>query len=162
MRRQSPGQSIVEMALMLPLLLMILFGIIDIGYYIYGYGTIYMAARNGTEKAASLPPFPSQLNNWNDDCMTAILDETKRTIILFSDFTSSNVQVSYPNNKRELGEPVQVQVNYNIQPLTPLFQFISFGNQGVMPVHIAARRSIESLAAGPPSPEHPNAVACSQ
>jgi len=150
------------MALILPMLLMVLFGIIDLGYYIYGYSTIYMAARNGTEKAASLAPYPARLNDWSEDCMAAILEETQKGVVLFSDFNSSNIQVSYPTNQRDLGQPIQVQVVYNIQPLTPLFQIVAFGNQGVMPVNIAARRSIESLGAGPPSPDHPNGIVCSQ
>lgn len=150
------------MALMLPLLLMILFGIIDLGYYIYGYSTIYMAARNGTEKAASLAPYPTRLNDPSEGCMQAIFDETKKGVVLFSDFNNSNIQVSYPTGKRDLGEPIQVRVMYNIKPLTPLFQFVSFGNQGVMSINIAARRSIENLGAGPPSPDHPNGIVCSQ
>src|SRR5690349_3707334 len=150
MRRRSTGQSLVEMALMLPLLLMVLFGIIDMGYYIYGYSTIYMAARNGTEKAASLAPYTTQLSNWNEGCMAAILDETKKGVVLFPDFNSGNIQVSYPTNKRELGQPIQVQVTYSIKPLTPLFQFVMVGNNGVMPVNITARRSVENLGAGPP------------
>jgi Flp pilus assembly protein TadG len=150
------------MALMLPLLLMVLFGIIDMGYYIYGYSTIYMAARNGTEKAASLAPYTTQLNNWNEGCMAAILDETRKGVVLFPDFNSSNIQVSYPTNKRELGEPIQVQVTYSIKPLTPLFQFVMVGNNGVMSVNITARRSVENLGAGPPSPDHPNGIVCSQ
>jgi len=162
MRRQTKGQSLVEMALMLPLLLVILFGIIDLAYYIYGYGTIYMSARNGTEKAAELAPYMTRLNDPTEDCMAAIYQETQHGVVLFSDFNTSNVRVSYPTGKRELGQPIQVQVIYNIQPLTPLFQFISFGNKGVMPVNISARRSIENLGSGPPSPDHPNGIVCSQ
>jgi hypothetical protein len=141
---------------------MVLFGIIDLGYYIYGYSTIYMAARNGTEKAAELAPYATRLNDPSEDCMAAIFQETQKGVVLFSDFSSNNVTVSYPTGKRELGEPIQVQVIYNINPLTPLFRFVSFGNQGVMPVKITARRSIENLGAGPPSSDHPNGIVCSQ
>ena len=161
MRRHSEGQSVVEMALMLPLLLMILFGIVDLGYYIYGYQTIYEAARNGTEKAAELAPYPTRLNDPTEECMAAILAETQKGVVLFSDFSSNNVQVSYPTGQRALGEPIQVLITYNIQPLTPLFRLVSFGSQGVMPVRIAARRSIENLGSAPPSPDHPNGIACS-
>ena len=163
MQRHSEGQSLVEMALMLPLLLIILFGIVDLGYYIYGYQTIYEAARNGSEKAAELAPFQSKLSPLDptEDCVHAVLDETQKGVVLFSDFSSSNVQISYPdNNTRALGEPIQVEITYNIQPLTPLFRLVSFGNQGVMPVHVTARRSIESLGFGPPSPGHPNGIVC--
>jgi hypothetical protein len=147
------------MALMLPLLLLILFGIIDLGYYIYSYGTIYQAARNGTEKAAELPPYPSKISpslNTGDDCVNAILRATETGAVLFPDIANS-VQLSYPNNTRALGEPIQVEITYNIQPLTPLFRFVAFGNQGVMTVHVQARRSIESLG---DNPNYANGVAC--
>jgi hypothetical protein len=50
------AQSLVELALLLPLLLILLFGIIDMGWYVYGYSTIWSAARNGAEAAAQVPP----------------------------------------------------------------------------------------------------------
>lgn len=56
------GQSLVEMSLILPLLLILLFGIIDIGYYVYCYGTVYQAARRGSDLAAYYPPFPTRLD----------------------------------------------------------------------------------------------------
>src|SRR5262245_59675086 len=43
-KRQS-GQSMVEMALLLPFLLFVTLGIIDMGWYIFGYATVYQAAR---------------------------------------------------------------------------------------------------------------------
>ena len=159
MRRRSTGQSLVEMALLLPLLLMIVFGIIDLGYYVYGYSTIYNAARNGTERAANLGPFTTRLNDPNEPCMRAIMNETLKHVSLFGDFTTGNIQVSYPQT-RALGQPIQVQLTYNIRPLTPLFRLIPFGNQGVMSVQIAARRSVENLGSGPVSTNDPNGIVC--
>ena len=149
------------MALLLPLLMMIIFGIIDLGYYVYGYSTIYNAARNGTERAANLGPYVTQLNNPNEPCMKAIMNETLRHVSLFGDFTTSNIQVSYPQT-RALGRPIQVQLTYNIKPLTPLFRLVAFGNQGVMPVQIAARRSVENLGSGPVSEGDPDGIVCDQ
>ena len=57
-------------------------------------------------------------------------------------------------------EPIQVRIQYNIQPLTPLFRLVRFGNQGVMPVNIAARRSIEALGNGPITSQNPNGIVC--
>jgi hypothetical protein len=153
---------------MLPLLLLLLFGIIDLGYYIYGYSTIYMAARNGTEKAAELAPYKSMISptlNSTDPCVKAVLEEVAHGAVLFPDIVNS-VQISYPdtsggtNGTRALGEPIQVLITYNIKPLTPLFQFVSFGSQGVMPVRIAARRSLENLGSGPRSADNPDRIVC--
>jgi TadE-like protein len=162
MRRHITGQSTVEMALMLPMLLLVLFGIIDMGYYIYGYSTIYFAARNGTEVAAELPPYQTQLNNSGDGCTGAILDATQHGVVMFSDFSTNNVTISYPTNTRALGEPIEVRVQYNIQPLTPLFRLVSFGNKGVLSVNIAARRSIEGLGNGPITAQNPSGIVCGE
>ena len=163
MQRRTHGQSLVEMALMLPLLLMIIFGIIDIGYYVYGYATIYQAARNGSEVASQLPPYASAIGNpvrTDDACVRAILEATEQGAVLFPDVRNF-VSISYPaGSSRALGKQIQVAINYTIQPLTPLFQFVSFGNQGVMTVRIQARRSIENLGATPPTDQYPDGVLC--
>jgi hypothetical protein len=151
------------MALMLPLLLMVLFGIIDIGYYVYGYATVYQAARNGTEVAAQLPPYQSAIGSplrTDDDCVRAILDATEKGAVLFPDIRNF-VAISYPTGStRSLGDQIQVTITYNIQPLTPLFRLISFGNQGVMAVRVEARRSIESLGSTPPTTQYPDGQVC--
>lgn len=111
MRRQNTslaeGQSLLEMTFILPLLLILLFAIIDLGYYIYGYATIYQAARKGSDVAAYYPPFPSRLRNgyevvgtdpdtgdpiygtrhadWYDTrdyCVKAIVDSTQQGAVL--------------------------------------------------------------------------------
>src|SRR5262245_10697202 len=111
MRRRTTGQSLVEMALMLPILILVLFGIIDLGYYIYGYGTIYMAARNGTEKASQLAPYKSTISpalNTAEPCVSAIVTAIKKGAVLFPDIDQS-IQISYPDNdQRAMGEPIQV------------------------------------------------------
>lgn len=160
MRRRANGQSLVEMALLLPLLLMILFGIIDLSYYVYGYATIYQAARNGSEKAAELPPYEAKLGDPTDDCTHAILDAAEKGAVTFTDILDpmrQHIRIIYPTGQRELGQPIEVSIDYDIKPLTPLFRFISFGNQGNMPVHATARRTIESLGN---NPNYANGVAC--
>lgn len=49
--RQGSGQSLVEFALLLPILLLILMGVFDFGRAIYAYNTVSEAARNGARVA---------------------------------------------------------------------------------------------------------------
>ena len=50
--KTSPqGQALVEFALVLPILLLLIFGIIDAGRLIYTYNTVSNAARNGARVA---------------------------------------------------------------------------------------------------------------
>lgn len=163
--KRTKGQSMVEMALLLPFIVMIIFGIIDMGWYIFGYATVYQAARNGAEKAAEIPPFPNRVNplDRTDNCVATILDATRAGTpeVMFTDIASGNngntFALSYPSGKRQLGEPIQIDMVYNIQPLTPFWRFITFGSQGTMRVKMATRRSIESMGDNPNSP---NQFAC--
>ena len=151
----------VEMALLLPFLLFVVFGIIDMGWYIYGYSTIYQAARNGAEKAAELPPLDqrclAQRCSRNDDMRENDheRDAVDGAPIFFPDLTTgTNAQQYYHDQlprtgRRALGQPVQIDISYKLQPLTPLWRFVTFGTQGTMTVTTTARRSIESLGDNP-------------
>ena len=163
--KRTKGQSMVEMALLLPFIVLIIFGIIDMGWYIFGYATVYQAARNGAEKAAEIPPFPNKVSplDRTDNCVATILDATRAGTpeVMFTDIASgangNTFALSYPSGKRQLGEPIQIDMVYNIQPLTPFWRFITFGTQGTMRVKMATRRSIESMGDNPNSP---NQFAC--
>ena len=163
--QKTPGQSMVEMALLLPLIVMVIFGIIDMGWYIFGYATVYQAARNGAEKAAEIPPYPNKISPLNRShlCVSRIIGATREGTpeVMFTDIASGNngntFALSYPSGKRGLGEPIQIDLVYNIQPLTPFWRLITFGTQGTMRVQMATRRSIESMGDSPTSPD---LVAC--
>jgi hypothetical protein len=175
MEKRTGGQSMVEMALLLPFILLVVFGIIDLGYYIYGYASIYQAARNGAEKAAELPPFPrfvAPLRTTGPDkaetCVSNILAATQAVAGQFPDLTdgsnpANTITINYPMTNasgqplRALGSPIEISINYQLRPLTPLWRFVTFGSQGTMQVRTTARRSIEALGNNPTAI---NLVAC--
>lgn len=124
MRQRVRGQSLVEIALILPLLVLIIFGIIDLGYYVYGYSTIYQAARNAAEKASQFPPYPNQVGyktssgtqppsgwpegkplrndagQWKDACVIQVLNKLQEDATLFPDLTDAGkdyITIKYPN-----------------------------------------------------------------
>jgi hypothetical protein len=173
MQKRADGQSIVEMALLLPLLVLILFGIIDLSYYIFGYSTMYQAARNGAEKASDLPPYPSKVGPLNpnmdrsDICVSNIISATESVAVRFPTLSNESlgntIRISYPftgsdgQPLRTLGAPIEVSIVYNLQPLTPLWRFVTFGTRGTMTIRTTARRSIEALGDNPTAL---NLVAC--
>jgi hypothetical protein len=92
-----------------------------------------------------------------------VLSATQSGAVLFPDLTSgtnpnNTIAINYPaqdasgNPIRALGQPVEINITYNLNPLTPLWRFVTFGTQGTMRVTTTARRSVESLG------ENPNAV----
>lgn len=169
MKRRTKGQSLVEMALILPIMLLVIFGIVDMSYYIYGYATVYMSVRNGAEKATQIPPMPNRLNplDRNDICVYNILKEMQDNAVLFPDLTgitpgypaAGNIEILYPV-KRAVGEQIQVKITYNLEPLTPLWRLVPIGNSGMFPVSITTRRSIEMLGNNPNITYAPNLVVC--
>jgi len=68
LKAKRRGQAIVEMALITPLLLMLSFGVIDFGYYMYNYvqaaNCVREAARRASVRAADAanPPYCSEAN----------------------------------------------------------------------------------------------------
>jgi Flp pilus assembly protein TadG len=50
-RRRSRGQALVEFALIFPVFILLLFGILDLGRAIYAYNTVGQAAREGARVA---------------------------------------------------------------------------------------------------------------
>lgn len=51
MVKDEKGQSMVEMALVLPVLLLLLVGVLDFGRTVYSYAHLHMAAQEGVRKA---------------------------------------------------------------------------------------------------------------
>jgi hypothetical protein len=172
MPRRSTGQSLVEMALIAPILFALLFAIVDLGYYIWGYSTLFSAARAGAEAASQLPPYQSRLAlraqgdpGWlNDPCVQRILEVTNDSTGFFP-VDVNQVTILYPNsadpNPRRLGGVIEVQIDYVIEPLTPLVSFINtmLGDNGTMRIKVTAQRTIESLGN---NPNFANGIACTE
>jgi hypothetical protein len=175
MRRKTRGQSLVEMAFILPLLLLIIFGIIDFGYYIYSYATVYQAARNAAEVAAGAPPYPGRISADHDDpkdlhadadtCVRQILAAAQDGAVLFEDL-EDHVTIVYPeyqldprngqpipaDDRRKIGYPIEIGIKYEVEPLTPLWKLVPIGDEGVIEISTVSRRSIEAYGRDPSSP----------
>ncbi|WP_322511969.1 TadE family protein [Chloroflexus sp.] len=173
------GQSIVEMALLLPVMLMVIFGIIEFGYLIFAYSMVSQAARNGAEVAAQLPPYQSWLDLRNnppanypgftaDACVRGIMEAVRSDVVLFDGQANEGrriedyVAIRYPNGgqTRNLSDrgPIEIEINYPVRTITPLFQMIGISN-GTINVRVVQRRSIENLGIDPTSPR---GVACAR
>ncbi|MFQ3663210.1 MAG: TadE family protein [Chloroflexaceae bacterium] len=183
MDRRNTGQSIVEMALILPFMLLVLFGIMEFGYIIWAYSTVSQAARNGAEAAAQVPPYESWLayrtnppgdsdypGFRGDACVNTILAAIESDTTLFSGDINRNrrvvdfVTIRYPNggNTRNLRDrgPIEVEISYPVTGLTPLFQLLRIGgSEGTITLRVIQRRSIENLGM---DPTRPAGVACAR
>ncbi len=115
------GQAIVETALILPIILLILMGIIDFGLMFNNYLVISNAAREGARNAAvgsSDTNIRSMILN-----ITTTLDQAQLTTTI------------YPSELlRKKGEEVTVTVEYDNRLITPIISAIVPN-----PLHIRAK-----------------------
>jgi len=103
--KKTTGQSIVEFALVLPVLLLILMGIIEFGRLLETTNVLTSAAREGVRVAAVTAPDASQVNNAAQNILTA------------NNISNATITVNGPNTNREVS--VTVQITY--VPLTGSF-----------------------------------------
>ena len=118
-RRRTSGQGLVEMALILPVLLLIFMGIIDFGRAIYAYNAVSNAAREG----ARLGIVDQRLTGGT---YNAAVEAANQATVLGIDPTDPNqVLVTFPDPGGvcptiAVGCPVSVRVQYQFSPLTPI------------------------------------------
>jgi len=100
------GQSAVEFALLLPVLMLILFGVVDLGRVFFAAITIANAARAGVRYATQHPSDPN-------GAIAVANAEAQGQGIVLTDPTVSSVTVSCPQGCGS-NLPVQVTVTYNV------------------------------------------------
>jgi len=104
------GQAMVEFALMLPLLLIVLFMVVDFGVGLTRWIQITNAAGEGARCGGVGADIPE---------ITQRVVDTSNGIV-----DPANVSVSYPNGQ-SIGDSVVVDVDYEYDLITPLGRFLT-------------------------------------
>jgi Flp pilus assembly protein TadG len=103
----SDGQSLVEMAIMLPLLILILFGVLDLGRGLHALVTIHNAARVGARYGIQHP------NDYDGMKAAAVLEATNSGIAI----TLDDVAVACPDLVLpagcDRGAPIRVTISHD-------------------------------------------------
>jgi Flp pilus assembly protein TadG len=124
LNRRRLGQALPEFALVLPLILLILFGAIELGRAVYIYNTLANAARQGARVAAVNQKEGSGQCNPLDRSSWSITDCVLDAGIAIN-LTAGNITVQYVGTScaaRSLAPPciARVTVNYAYVPFTPI------------------------------------------
>ena len=138
-RQRTRAQSMVEFALVLPMLLLLIVGIIELGYILFVYAEVNNAAREGARSAA-VHACP------NTSDYIAIRDATHQHLLAFVDPNaismkkidyvsaainllpinpSAALQTGYSgstSDRQSFTDPVTVTLKYTFAPLDPLTQ----------------------------------------
>lgn len=104
--KNQKGQAIVESAIVLPIILLLLLGMVEVGRVCNAYLVVTHAARHGARYGAV----------GADDTEIAARIASVSTPLDPSDLTITIT----PTGERHAGEDVQVQVSYPVQLITPL------------------------------------------
>jgi Flp pilus assembly protein TadG len=127
------GQSLLEMALILPVLIIILAGVLDLGRLYYAYVSVTDAAAEGAAYAA-IHPEPSS----RGEVLRRAQEASKGLVQV----DPNAVQIDCPTVAS--GAPITVTVTYSFTVATPLINAIVPG--GVLPLRAVANEAI--LAGG--------------
>lgn len=119
------GQGLVEFALTLPLLLLIMVGVLDLGRLSFAAMTVTNAAREGARYGAANPGDNTGITNRaQNEAYGSIIAPNQLTVDLSNKFPSGCAQ----------GNPIQVTVTYNFQLITAYV----FGG-GTIPLRASAQ-----------------------
>ncbi len=102
----AAGQSLVELGLLLPVLLLLLAGVVDLGLAFRSYTTVTAAAREGAQYGRLYPTdIPGVKTR-----VQAIVAGTNVTV------ADSDVRISFPNGNSP-GQPIRVEVEAVYTPI---------------------------------------------
>lgn len=117
------GNAMVEFAIVLPLLLIVVFGIIDFGRALYTANNLTAAVREGARLASTqISPDPTTAGS-----MSAVSTAVTNYVVAFGGNAQAQVSETFtgaPPNMQSI--TVQI-VNYPFTPITPIANFVGFG-----------------------------------
>ena len=126
-RQRSRGQALVEFALVLPIFLMLLLGVFDLGRMIYMYNGVAEAAR---ELARVTSVYTGSPTLGNAPQTTAVLATQKGLIPGLGNptFTCVDIDGSVSTATCVAGMQVKVEIVAPYQPVTPILSMVGTVN----------------------------------
>jgi Flp pilus assembly protein TadG len=115
-RNRSRGQALVEFALVFPIFLLVLFGLIDVGRYVYTANAINQGAREGA-RYGSVAAFSTGCNLGRDACVQR---ETSTVDVRCTRQTGSGNLVLTNADGCQTADFLIVEVTTPIQMFTPV------------------------------------------
>ncbi len=110
LRKTERGQALVEMALVLPILIMLIFGIVEFGRILNTYMTVTELSREGARKGA--------VGGTDSEIIATVQNNASAAGLKVSDLTVNIVPTSV--GKRDRGTSVKVEVIYPVDIIAPV------------------------------------------
>lgn len=139
-RGREEGQSLTEFALILPIFLILVFGIIDFGMGLRAYITVAQATREGARYGIvgnQAGSFPADCNGSTQNSIVGKVCTTMDGLNLANvqtvETTCPTTSSTPPCNP---GDPVRVRAEYRYQYITPVRAIVNVLSGGAMPSYI--------------------------
>jgi hypothetical protein len=114
-RGREAGQALVEFAMIVPLLLLLLFALVDFGRAFYTWLLVTNAAREGARVAATQQGTSPVVTRINDS---------------ISGLDSASLAITLTNIQGPRGEAVEVDLVYDFEFVSPIGDLINFISGG--------------------------------
>lgn len=134
-KRSLSGQSLIEFAVVLPLLFILLMGLFDIGRAVFFYAVLNNAVREGTRTAVVQPDcdyktnpgscsgnyvdsYPLDCNNASSSANIKICNEIRDNYFILQDLLSSTITIRQIFLSNE-DPKIVIEIEYLFEPITP-------------------------------------------
>ncbi len=122
-REPEMGQTAVEFALTVPVIILVIFGIFDFGRAVWYYNTLSEAAREGTRYAmvhgaTSSSPVGPGASSYTAPNRDTIVEGVVERYAFGMDVSQVTVLSTWPDGGNKSGQRVNVEVQYTYAPLT--------------------------------------------
>lgn len=117
LRRTDTGQALVEFALVLPVMLLMLFALVDFGRGFYTWLVVTNAAREGARVGATQKPLT--------DIQQRILDSA-------SGLDTADLTITVTNVQGPRGQPIVVDLSYDFGFVTPIGDILNLVSGGTL------------------------------
>ncbi|TJY40725.1 pilus assembly protein [Cohnella pontilimi] len=107
MIKEQKGQSLVEFALLLPLLLLLICGIVDLGRLLFGFVSLNMTAQESV-RLGGLGKTDAEIVAY------------AKSHVRIGDASTMNVTITPTQSARKAGQNVTVKLTYSLPFITPI------------------------------------------
>ena len=131
--KDNRGATVVEFAIIIPIVLIFIFGIIEFSLLLFNKQVITNACREGAREGIVVRS-PTRLSDY--DIKKVIKDHAEGTLITFGSdiFDDNHIDIS-PDEPRQgdlFGTDLSVEIRYD-------YNFLFLSNFGIGPVHLVAK-----------------------
>jgi Flp pilus assembly protein TadG len=123
-RRRSRGQALVEFALVLPIFLMLLLGVFDLGRMIYMYNGVAEAARELARVTSVHPGTPGALGSTAQTAAVLAAQKALIPSLGTPTFTCVDIDGSSVTDTCVAGMQVRVVIQAPYRPVTPVLSLV--------------------------------------